>query len=75
MEGGVFLNIGNKDSRLTVRISSEFDNWIQERAALSHLSVSDYVRFVLEDFRRSVIIAEKVSEVLDNGYSTTPIDD
>lgn len=75
MKGGVFLNIGNKDSRLTVRISSEFDNWLQDRAALSHLSVSDYVRFVLEDFRRSVIIAEKVQEVLQDGHSTTSVND
>lgn len=69
------MNIGNKDSRLTVRISSEFDNWIQERASLSGLSVSDFVRFVLEDFRRSVIIAEKVQEVLKDGDSTTSVND
>lgn len=69
------MNIGNKDSRLTVRISSEFDNWLQERAALSGLSVSDFVRFVLEDFRRSVIIAEKVQEVLNDGHSTTSVND
>lgn len=55
------MRLGDKDSRISVRVSKEFDNWLSERAALAGMSVSDYVRYVLEDFRRAVKIAEVVS--------------
>lgn len=69
------MRLGNKDSRISVRVSNEFDNWLSERAFLSHMSQSDYIRFVLEDFRRSVLIAEKVAEVCQDGNTTASIND
>lgn len=74
LEEVITTRLNNKDSRISFRVSKEFDNWITDRAALSGMSVSDYVRYVLEDFRRSVQIAEKLSEVLDNGNESTSID-
>lgn len=71
----ITTRLNNKDSRISFRVSKEFDNWITDRASLSGMSVSDYVRYVLEDFRRSVQIAEKLSEVLDHGDESTAIDD
>lgn len=69
----ITTRLNNKDSRISFRVSKEFYNWITDRAALSGMSVSDYVRYVLEDFRRSVQIAEKLSEVLDYGDESTSV--
>lgn len=56
------MNLGDKRSTISVRVTPDFYSWLSERAELSALSVSDYVRYILEDFKRAVEISQAIEK-------------
>lgn len=56
------MNLGDKKATISVRVSSDFYSWLSERAELSAMSVSDYVRYILEDFKRAVEISQAIEK-------------
>lgn len=65
------MRLGAKDDRISIRVSKDLSNWISDRSRLSGMNESDFIRFILEDFRRTVQIAERVATVISNDESTT----
>lgn len=56
------MNLGDKKATISVRVSSDFYQWLCDHAELSAMSVSDYVRYVLEDFKRAVEISQAIEK-------------
>lgn len=72
------MNLGDKKSVISVRVSSDFYSWLSNRAEFSALSVSDYVRYILEDFKRAVEISEAIEKYnrdFCHGDQQTDLDD
>lgn len=60
------MNLNNKDVTIAFRVSEDFSRWLKDRAESSQISVSDYIRFVLEDHKRACDLADLI-----RGYQQT----
>ena len=60
------MRLGDKKSVLAVRVNEDFANWLNDHATSSGLSVSDYVRFILEGFKRDYEVAQAIKDYQAN---------
>lgn len=72
------MNTG-KSCLVSVRVSEDFANWLNARSELSGMSTSQYVRYILEDFKRAVEIAQSIEkynqDFCSSGNESPDLDD